>query len=280
MTNKGEGEPVAPTQADTIREAARSGEPDRYLSALLAPHVARDDLITLAAFAAEIDKIGRQVHDAYLGEIRLQWWREALCDRAPEKMSGHPVADAFESVIRRRGLSRERLGEYFDASVHRLFSEPPENDTQLTLAISLIEGTLFAFAAQIIGASSDAADTELIENCAQAYGRARLALDLPYALAAGRNPLPNSFVTSLSSPDWRAAITELCASARVHLAHARPAFSAASSAVKSALLPVALVEPYLRVISRQGHDPARDVASIAPLTRTWRLAKCHVLGRL
>lgn len=280
MTSKGGREPVAPTQADTIRQSARSGEPDRYLAALLAPRAARDDLITLAAFAAEIEKIGRQVHDAYLGEIRLQWWREALCNGEPEKMSGHPVADAFESVIRRRGLSRQQLGEYFDASVHRLFSEPPENDAQLSLAINLIDGTLFTCAARIIGANVSAAETELIENCANAYGRARLALDLPYALAAGRNPLPRSFVISSSSPDWRAAIAELCAPARVHLAHARPAFSAASSAVKSALLPVALVEPYLRVVSRQGHDPARDVAGIAPLTRTWRLAKCHVLGRI
>lgn len=269
---------TSPSNAGAILHAAREGAPDRYLAALLSSRTARDDLITLAAFSAEIDKIGRQVQEAYLGEIRFQWWRDAL--RAPEAKSGHPVADAFADVIARHDLSRSALDDYFDAVTHRLFPSPPEDDDQLALAIRMTDGTLFTFAAQILGLRDVTAHAGLIEHAAQAYGIARLAIDLPYALAAKRTPVPLSMLAPPSDPDWRAVIAKLSVTARSHLEHARSAYSASPGPVKSALMPIALVEPYLRVVSRANHDPARDVAGVAPLTRTWRIATCHVFGRI
>lgn len=269
---------VSQAEADAIRQAARDGAPDRYLAALLSPRAARDDLITLAAFSAEISRIGLQVQEAYLGEIRIQWWRDALSSSAPDSKSGHPVADAFADVIARHKLSRSALDDFFDASAHALFPTPPDDDAQLAQAMRMTEGTLFTFAAQILGARDTGAYAELIDHGAQAYGRAQLALDLPYALAASRLPVPLSAISNTEDPDWRAVIESLAATARSHLAHVRSAYSTAPSPVKSVLMPVALVEPYLRVVSRANHDPARDVAGVAPLTRTWRLATCHAFG--
>lgn len=271
---------LSPAQADAIRQAARDGAPDRYLAALLSPREVRDDLITLAAFSAEIDKIGRQVQDAYLGEIRVQWWRDALSVETPNSKSGHPVADAFADVIARHDLSLGALDDFFDAVTHRLFPAPPEDDTQLALAIRMTEGTLFTCAAQILGLRDTTQHAALIEHAAQAYGLAQLMLYLPYALAADRSPVPPSYLKSAESPDWRAVISALSATARSHLAHVISAYSPAPPPIKSALMPVALVEPYLRVVSRANHDPARDIASVVPLTRTWRIAICHAFGRL
>ena len=61
-----------------IRESARLNESDRYISALLAPRAARDDLITLAAYLGEVRRIALTVSETALGEIRLQWWRDVL----------------------------------------------------------------------------------------------------------------------------------------------------------------------------------------------------------
>lgn len=280
MTSGAAAPPLTLTQADAIRQAARDGAPDRYLAALLAPRSARDDLITLAAFAAETEKIGRQVHEAYLAEIRLQWWRDTLCSSEPAIKSGHPVADAFADVVVKHQLPLSALEEFFDASTHRLFAEPPADDSQLALAITMTERTLFAFSSKILGGSESASNAELIDHCAQAYGLAQLALKLPYELAARRLPVPLSYLSDAAEPDWRVVVGKLAERARSHLVHARPAYSSAPDAVKSALLPAALVEPYLRVVSRTGHDPAHDLAGIAPLTRAWRLAKCYALGRI
>lgn len=271
---------ISSSQAEAIRQAAREGAPDRYLAALLSPRAARDDLVTLAAFSAEIGKIGRQVQEAYLGEIRMQWWRDALSASMAGSRSGHPVADAFADVIRRHELSRDALDDFFDAATHALFATAPEDYEQQQLAIQLNEGTLFTFAARILGWQGSADDVATIEHGAQAYGLAQLALDLPFALAANRQPVPLSMIADAATPDWRAVIATLADKARSHLAHVRSAYSTAPSPVKSALMPVALVEPYLRVVSRANHDPARDIAGVAPLTRSWRLATCHAFGRL
>jgi phytoene synthase len=50
--------------------------------------------------------------------------------------------------------------------------------------------------------------------------------------------------------------------------------------VRPAFLPLALVEPYLRALERPGRDVLRAPAALAPLTRVWRIAAAHWLGRI
>ena len=87
-----------------LRDLAISGEPDRYFAATLAPAVLRYDLIVLAAFAAEIARVPGQVREPLAGEIRLQWWRDALIGGSSEAAAGHPVATAMRATMRRFGL--------------------------------------------------------------------------------------------------------------------------------------------------------------------------------
>jgi hypothetical protein len=47
-----------------------------------------------------------------------------------------------------------------------------------------------------------------------------------------------------------------------------------------AFLPLALVRPYVRVLERQGGGALREEAQIVPLTRAWKIAAAHLLGRL
>lgn len=266
------------TSADAVRDAARSGAADRYLSALLAPRRIRADLIALAAFSAEIEKIAMQVTEPHLGEIRTQWWRDALSIDAG--VSGHPVADAFSATIRRHSLPHERIDDFLDAHVHALYADPPVDDGQLQLELDLREGVLFVLAAHILGAPGLDPGSAIIHDAAQAYGLARLGVTLPFALARGRVPLPVPSHGNWPDHDWRIEIAKLSATARRHMEHVSSAYGAQHSAVKAALLPVALVEPYLRALSQASNDPARDIADIAPLTRVWRLAKTHLRGRV
>lgn len=283
MTEHDSPSQVNEAAADAVRDAARGGAPDRYLSALLAPRAVRGDFVALAAFSAEINRIASQVREPHLGEIRVQWWRDALDAGSRGEKSGHPVADAFVETIKRHDLPTSRLEGYFDAHVHRLYSDPPADDAHLALELDLIEGTLFVLAAQILGVQTTAEDPAIVHHAAQAYGLACIGLGLPQSLARGRIPLPPSMIDENGGgapDDWRRAIKALTVLAGKHLAHVTAAYSAEPRAIRTALLPVALVEPYLRALSRPGHDPAHDIAEIAPLTRTWRLAKTHVAGRL
>ncbi len=268
--------------AGTLRVTARAFEPDRTIAAVLAPRAARDELIALAAFAAELARIAKQVHDPLAAEIRIQWWRDALRSGIDGAKSGNPVADHFADTARRNALPLSAIDDLLDVHAHRLYAAPPADDAALSLELELTEGTLFAFAAKILGADDTEKSRALISNAAQAYGRARLGIDLPYALSRGRTPFPSGLVTAAEEvpQNWRPAIAHLCRDARAHLANVKPHFSQASPALRVAVLPVALVEPYLKALERLAYDPARDLVEIVPLTRLWRLSSATWRGRV
>ena len=263
---------------DAVRVAARAGSPDRYLAALLSPRAVRDDLIVLAALGAEIEKIPQQVSDPHIGEIRIQWWRDALLSPDRRVKSGHAIADAVLETLERHELPAEWINGHLDATVHELYAAPPDNEEQLALQLEMKEGALFRLAAKILGANHTDISGAIFSDAALAYGLARLGLSLPYDLARGRVPFPPALTAD--PPDWKVTILGLANKSRLHLRQVRAACSTQPTAVKAALLPVALVEPYLRVLTRVAHDPARDIADIAPLTRAWRLAKTHISGRI
>ena len=98
------------------------------------------------------------VSEPGLGEIRLQWWRDALERAEAGETTGHPVADAFGDVLARRNLSRERIVGLIDARSFDV-GETVMPDTR-TLDAYLFDttGGLFALAADIVGAGGEKRD--------------------------------------------------------------------------------------------------------------------------
>ena len=277
------GDRAISAMTTVIRQAAKAGEPDRYLAALLAPVTVRDDLVTLAAFSAEIGRIGIDVSDPVLGEIRIQWWRDALDATNKWTLSGNPIADAFADVVARHQLSTDDIHGFLDAHVHALYSVSPPDVEALRQELILKDGTAFAFAVQILGVAHDGPSAAMIENAGIAYALARLGLRLPYALARGRMPLPPQWIDGSAAPDpamLQQAMSCLTAEARPRLRSVLEGWHAGSRQLNTALLPLALVEPYLRVLQKPGHDAAHDAGEVAPLTRAVKIAMAHFRGRL
>jgi len=262
---------------EAVRASARLNAPDRYYAALFAPPAQRDDLIAIAAFDGEIARIGRIVSEAPLGEIRIQWWRDALlgADGEAAQSSGNPVLDHFADVMRRHGFSRDELERYFEAHADALFADPPASDAALDDAMHAIDGTPFAFAMKVLDVKDDAVARDLADTAARAWGLTRIGLTLPYALAAGRSPLPAARSPFDVDADWRPQIAWLADEAKSALATVRQQLAGKPRAFTTALLPLALIEPYFRALQDVRHDPRRDIVEIAPLARLWRIARAH-----
>lgn len=274
--------PLAPEAAEAIRVAARAFERDRYLAALLAPRDVRDDLIVLAAFAGEVGRIPASVSEPMLGEIRLQWWRDALVLDAREAASaggratGHPVADAMQVVIARHDLDRASLDRLLDATGRLLEDRPHRDAVALAETIAAIDGTLFALAARIAtGRPLAPAEASAAANAGEAYGHARVLAEAAILAGEGRSLLPGD---DSAAPADRAeqALGEL-----------RLAWRDLSRKVQCALLPVALVGPYLRlsrgrttVAPDEGESAVHRVDDILPLARVWHLMRAHVIRRV
>jgi len=272
-----------------VAAAARAGEPDRYLAALLAPPPQRVALLALAAFTAELARIPRLVvREPLMGEVRLQWWRDALALGEGER-TGHGVADAVRRAVRNYGLPAPLLGGLIEARCLELGGGPFADDRALQDFLWSTEGALFALAARVLGLSSGAGVEAACRASGQAYGMARLLFTLPRTLAEGHIPLSQTGIAAagvtaneLLSGTAGTKVARLLGTYRVQIRHslvsARNLASRLPRRTRIAFLPLALVNPYVRAQERMGPS-LREEARIAPLSRVCRIAVAHVLGR-
>mgnify|MGYP001499130302 CR=1 FL=1 len=272
----------------SVLDAARTFARDRYLSALLAPADARDDLLVLAAYLGEIQRIPLAVREAIAGEIRLQWWRDAL---AAEGASGHPVADAIRALRDRRGLDPALLMAPIEGYGRELYEDGVADTRELAAYVEETEGAAIRLALAILGSSGrPAAPLSGEAEVARALALTRLALTLPQHLAHGRLPVPAAWVSRAGDPRGceaeaasaaaRALMDELGHAAEAALARFKAKAGRIEVRALPAVLPAALVVPALSAALRPGRDVLGSVAEIAPLSRVWKLWFAHWRGRI
>jgi phytoene synthase len=287
-----------PPPPDIVRTTARAFELDRYLSALLAPRRVRTDLVTLAAFAGEIARIPGFVTEPMMGELRLQWWRDAVAASNAETATGHPIADALAEAVRRHALPTRLLVSAIDAQSARLPDVPFATDDAFSANLDQSDGALFELAWHILTADDassairgdrpDPAPAALA-SAARAYGLARTLIEMPMALADRRVLLPQDRLHAhglapkdLHEPHARRALSaltrEIADDARAALRRLGDAFRTGSRSMRVAILPVALVRPYLRVCELSGDAPlsVRDILPISRTARLWLAARVGV----
>lgn len=267
---------------DIIAIVARAHERDRYLASLLAPAADQRDLMTIAAFAGEVGRIPASVSEPVIGQIRLQWWRDALA-ATDVSDTGHPIADAARKLLRRRGLTPRHLLAFIDAQENLLQTEPPADERALTAHLLDTEGALFDLALSVAAPDCDMADrAALLEAAAMASGLTRMLIELPALTSEQRTLLPTARLAAhavtcaalyAGRPEagLRDLLVDYRRDARRQLAAARRLLRPLPHRARLPFLPLALVEPYLRVLERRSHDPVRDLADILPLSRIARL---------
>jgi phytoene synthase len=279
-------------QLEAVRKIARDGDPDRYASALFAPARARHDFFALYAFNTELARIGEQVSEPQLGEIRLQWWRDALDRAATGDVTGNPVADAVGRTARRCSLSRANLDQLIDARSFDISTKIMPDAGALTAYLANTAGALFLLAAEITSASGrdvePAVLKAIVTTAGTAYGLTGLMRAMPFHAMRGRVDLPaDALLRHGTSParilagEMGEGLAELLGEMRVKAKDALrgvlPQLAALPPATRAAFLPLALVEPYLAALQKQ-RDPFREIAEINPLYRLWRLATYRFRG--
>ena len=86
-----------------------------------------------------------------MGEIRLQWWRDALA-LPPELRTGHPVADAVRKAAHRPSTPRRPPGGADRRPFRSCSTTPsPLTDEALRDLLWKTEGALFALGARVVG---------------------------------------------------------------------------------------------------------------------------------
>ncbi len=111
-------------RSDYCAALVRAADHDRYLATLFAPAEQRGALYALYAFAAEIAQVRELAREPMPGEIRLQWWREALTGERDEEAAANPVAAALREALVRHDIASDQLVAVIDAHTFDLYNEP------------------------------------------------------------------------------------------------------------------------------------------------------------
>lgn len=268
-----------------LRDSAVAREPDRYFAATLAPEALRYDLIALAAFAAELDNIPTQVREALAGEIRLQWWRDALAKSDGNAAAGHPVATAMRATIARHALPAEIIEAVIDSHADVLHGERPADEDALRNHMAAGEGGLFRLAARICGATESGDMWHITRAAGLAYGISRALLHLPTE-GADRLPIPRTLlagedlVGGPENPQLMAAVAALSGLARAALADVRPQLAKMSRLQRLSFLPLAMVRPNLHALETWSKHRGAEPAEPSQIGRLLRITWAHARGRL
>jgi 15-cis-phytoene synthase len=256
--------------ADLVRTADR----DRFIASLFAPADRRTALHALYAFAAELARVREVAHAALPGEIRLQWWSEVIDRERDGEANANPVAAALLATMERYPLRREALLDLVEARRFDLYEEPMQTLDDLEAYLRRSSSSLTALAALILaGAEFEAvaAPAGIASGLTQILRTfpvhvARRQLYLPIEMLERHNVHLHDVFAGRSSPALVAAFAELRDIARHHLTEVRQRVSALPQEAAPAVLPLAVVRPWLERSERG--DPFAPV-ELAPWRRQW-----------
>jgi phytoene synthase len=266
--------------------ALRESDRDRWLACLFAPDAARPHLFALYAFNAEVAKIRDHVSQPILGEMRLQWWLDAL--NGPEggevrgDLHAHPVADALLATVETCALPRKILSDLLEARRFDLYDDPAPDLHFLESYCGETCSSLFRLAGLILGGAGgkDSAEAAGHAGCAYAFTGLLRAFPwhvanrqcyLPCDILARHGLEPRNLFAREDGPALRAVLAEMRALARGHLGGTRQAVARLPESERLAYRALRLPELYLREMDRQDYNPYKTLVEVAQWRRQWAL---------
>jgi NADH dehydrogenase [ubiquinone] 1 alpha subcomplex assembly factor 6 len=264
-----------------VGSVVRRHDRDRFQTALLAPRRHREALFALYAFNYEIARVREIVREPMLGQIRLQWWREAVdaayADAAPRR---HDIVEALSVTIRRHGLSRDHFYRLIDTRERDLDDASPATLEALEDYAEGSSSRLIQLTLEVLGAATPEAQAAATE-VGIAYALAGLIRAVPAHAAAGRIMIPDDvagkagldrsdYAALRSSPALRRAVAILAGATTRHLAAARALRRDLPKAALPALLSARIAEQMVKRLERAEFDPFAGAGLRDPL-QSWRL---------
>ncbi|MDE0333667.1 MAG: squalene/phytoene synthase family protein [Defluviicoccus sp.] len=262
---------------------------ERYLAALFAPGRRRDALFALYAFNLEIAKTAEVVSEPLLGEIRLQWWRDAIDGLYDGSMREHPVLAALAEAIEAWDLERSRFHTILHGRAADLRERPFADLDALEEYVAETAVPLVELACQALGVE-DEETMRLSREAGLGLGLAGVLRAIPFHARQRRLYVPLSPMTQAgiapatlfdrSPPEaFAEAVRPVAVRARSHIAGLRRRRHDIPVAARAAFLPLSMSEAYLRRLARNGHDAFDPGLAFSPFAVQVRIGWAAIARR-
>ena len=234
----------------------RANDRDRYFATLVLPDAERAAITSLYAFSADIASIRDRAKEAAAGEIRLQWWHDALTGEGHGAVRANPLADALLDAVAECGLPIPALIRMIDARRFDLYDDPMPDMATFEGYAGETASALYQLAAMILNRGpvepGDAAGHLGVAHALIGHLRA-----FGYNASRGRIVLPRDvFATcGVNEADIRAAkesenlsvaLTRFADLATDHLRKADTAIAELPRNLRAAFAPIALLSTQLK----------------------------------
>ncbi|MGB0632388.1 MAG: phytoene/squalene synthase family protein [Alphaproteobacteria bacterium] len=270
--------------SDYCAEQVRSFDYDRYFAATFAPAEARRGLLALYAFNLEIASARERVSEPLLGEIRLQWWRDAVSEIYDGSVREHAVAAELAEAIEKFGLPREAFDRMIDGRVFDMDEQAPEDINAFENYVAATAGELACVAYRICGVAGQDDQAALLGSV---WGGTGLLRALPFHLSQRRVYLPKDVLRRAGSTvsmladngpgiDIAPAVKELADNLLDKLAAAEKPEKQARPAVAY----VTLARRYLHRLAAGGNDVFREGLDGTRTGRQLRVVRSVMTGRV
>ena len=260
----------------------RNGDRDAWLASLFAPSAVRPCLHALDAFRIEIGHVRSRVSQPLAGEIRLQWWRDAIFGEARGEASANPLAAALIDTIRRHDLPRDLFDVAIDAHRGELHEPAPASVAALEARLDAMVGTFIRLASMVLaGPSGDV--RAAARHAGIALGLCRTLQGFADGAPRGWSPIPGEILdrhgvgqgdvaAGVPTPAIKAALADVRALARRHIGEFSRARRTLPEAAAPAYPRLALIEPDLRRLDKQqNRDPFAPPHPLPQWRRQWIL---------
>ncbi len=270
-------------------EQIRRFDNDRFLCTLFAPPAEREALAAVYAFNVEVARIRESVAEPLLGEIRLQWWRDAIEGIYAGKPSSHQVVVALDEAVGSFGLSRAYFERLLDARAFDLDDAPPQDLAALVDYADATAATLSALSLEVLGADG-AGVRHAARDVAIAWALVGLIRAVPFHARARRLYLPAELNRKAGldvfemfdrggAEGLSTVVGTIADIAGDYLSAARRWRREVPAKALPAVLPATLAEGYLRQLRKCGYDPFDARVQTGSPLRHLRIGYNRLRGR-
>ncbi len=275
--------------ADYVMQLVRERDVVRYFADLYAPTESRSHIIALHAFNAEVSSIPASVAESGLGELRFQWWHDAVSQAAePDYLAETPVMRVFAHAIRECNLPVTALTGLIEARRNDLYGDPMPTLRDLEGYYGETESALFQLVCLILG-SKGAETADASGHAGIAFGLTRHLANLAQLRRHGRQiassdllevySLDSGSLFSEKPPEGcRELIVHLANLARAHFENAREAVRVLPSSLQIAFLPLSVVPTTIRRTRRRPAKVLETQVRLSNLSVFVRMFKAAVAG--
>jgi len=270
--------------------ALRAGDSDRFLSTLVLSGPQRDGVVALYAFNADVAGIRERVTNPAPGEIRLQWWNDALSDEGHGDVRQNPIADALLDTIARYNIPEGTLQRLLGARRFDLYDDAMPDVESFEGYAGETVSTLYQLAAMILNngktvETGDAAGHLGVAHALIGHLRAfgfmasQGRIMLPWTIFAAHGVSEREIFSGTASEGVVEALGQVADLARDHLAKADIAISALPRHLRPAFALYPVLKAQLdRLLARQ-QNPYVPVADEPDWRKIGRMAWWGLRGR-